>query len=222
MVRLALNHIICRFLQTFILSMPHLSLLCTTSHSPRRDNGLTSAVISDYLPVYYQACKDASPTASGVDLFGIAFSIAPITMLTGFSVNVFKRYRPQLWLGWAILVVASGLLNTITADSSRAKSIGFQIINGLGIGLLYMNLYFPILAPLPITSSAQALAFYNYVHALAQVRVHFCSINPNFNQISPRHGASPLGALYCKTSSRSVSRSVSANYFPKGSKSLTL
>ncbi|KAJ7774443.1 major facilitator superfamily domain-containing protein [Mycena olivaceomarginata] len=137
------------FLQTFILSMPHLSLLY-------------------YLPVYYQACKDASPTASGVDLFGIAFSIAPITMLTGFSVNVFKRYRPQLWLGWAILVVASGLLNTITADSSRAKSIGFQIINGLGIGLLYMNLYFPILAPLPITSSAQALAFYNYVRALAQ------------------------------------------------------
>ncbi|KAJ6511403.1 major facilitator superfamily domain-containing protein [Mycena vitilis] len=137
------------FLQTFILSMPHLSLLY-------------------YLPVYYQACKDASPTASGVDLFGIAFSIAPITMLTGFSVNKFKRYRPQLWSGWAVLVLGSGLLSTITADSSRAKSIGFQIINGLGIGLLYMNLYFPILAPLPVTSSAQALAFYNYLRALAQ------------------------------------------------------
>ncbi|KAJ6567332.1 Mfs1.2 [Mycena vulgaris] len=137
------------FIQTFILSMPHLSLLY-------------------YLPVYYQACKDASPTASGVDLFGIAFSIAPITMLTGFSVNVFKRYRPQLWSGWAVLVLSSGLLSTITADSSRAKSIGFQVINGLGIGLLYMNLYFPILAPLPVTSSAQALAFYNYLRALAQ------------------------------------------------------
>ncbi|KAJ7729243.1 iron permease [Mycena maculata] len=121
-----------------------------------------------YLPVYYQACKDASPTASGVDLFGIVFSIAPITMLTGISVNVFKKYRPQLWSGWAVLVLGSGLLSMITADSSRAKSIGIQIVNGLGIGLLYMNLYFPILAPLPITSTAQALAFYNYLRALAQ------------------------------------------------------
>jgi hypothetical protein len=29
----------------------------------------------DYLPVYYQGSKGASPVKSGIDLFGIAFTV---------------------------------------------------------------------------------------------------------------------------------------------------
>jgi len=32
---------------------------------------------ADYIPVFFQACKGASPTASGVDSFGLGFIIAP-------------------------------------------------------------------------------------------------------------------------------------------------
>ncbi|KAH9481262.1 Efflux pump FUS6 [Psilocybe cubensis] len=137
------------FIQTFILSIPHLSLLY-------------------YLPVYYQACKDASPTASGVDLFGLVFSVAPMAMISGLSVNIFKVYRPQIIAGWVILIVGSGALSIVKENSTRSLSLGLQIVNGIGIGLVYMTVYFPILAPLPITSTAQALALYNYLRAIAQ------------------------------------------------------
>lgn len=122
----------------------------------------------DYLPVYYQACKGATPTGSGVDLLGLAFSVAPITMIVGFSVNKFRVYRPQLISGWLVLIAGSGALSTINENSHRGLSIGLQVINGLGIGLLYMNLYFPILAPLPVSSSAPALSLYNYSRSIAQ------------------------------------------------------
>ncbi|KDR74136.1 hypothetical protein GALMADRAFT_71449 [Galerina marginata CBS 339.88] len=137
------------FLQTFVLSIPHLSLLY-------------------YLPVYYQACKDASPRASGVDLFGLAFGVAPVAVISGLSVTAFKFYRPQLVIGWIVLIIGSGVLSLITEDSPRGLSIGLQFVNGLGIGLVYMTVNFPILAPLPVSSTAQALALYNYLRAIAQ------------------------------------------------------
>ncbi|OCH88842.1 MFS general substrate transporter [Obba rivulosa] len=122
-----------------------------------------------YLPVYYQACLGASPTASGVDLFGFAFTSAPIAMLTGVSVGITKRYRLQIWVGWAITIVGLGLISMIRENTSRATSIGFQVVIGTGVGFIYSTVYFPVLAPLPVQLNAHALAFYTFFRALSQV-----------------------------------------------------
>lgn len=90
-------------------------------------------------------------------------------MISGIFVNVLKVYRPQLIIGWVVLIIGSGLLSIVTADSARGLSLGLQFVNGVGIGFVYLTVYFPILAPLPITSTAQALALYNYLRAIAQV-----------------------------------------------------
>jgi len=122
-----------------------------------------------YLPVYYQACKDASPIGSGVDIFGIAFSTAPFSILAGISISVTKRYRPQIWFGWAMTILSVGLLSTLTEDSSRGKSIGFQAIAGTGIGIMFSASYFPVLAPLPVTANAHALSYFVFLRNFSQV-----------------------------------------------------
>ncbi|KAJ6456450.1 major facilitator superfamily domain-containing protein [Mycena sanguinolenta] len=122
-----------------------------------------------YLPVYYQACKDASPTASGVDLFGLSFSTAPFSIMAGISITGTKRYRPQIWFAWSTLLIGIGLLSSVTENTSRATSIGFQIIIGIGVGILYSAAYFPVLAPLPVTSNAFALSFFVFIRTLAQI-----------------------------------------------------
>ena len=43
----------------------------------------------------------------------------------------------------------------------------------IGIGALYTTTYFPVLAPLPVTRAAPALAFYNFSRTFAQV----CSLS---------------------------------------------
>ncbi|KAI1791873.1 Mfs1.2 [Ganoderma leucocontextum] len=122
-----------------------------------------------YLPVYYQACKDASPTASGVDLLALFVSVGPPTIITGVSIAKTKRYRPQLWLAWCFILLGLGLMSSVTESTRRATSIGFQIPIGVGIGMIYAAAYFPVLAPLPPTSNAPALALFVFLRTFAQI-----------------------------------------------------
>ncbi|KAJ7131555.1 major facilitator superfamily domain-containing protein [Mycena crocata] len=122
-----------------------------------------------YMPVFFQACKGASPTASGVDVFGLGFVIAPSNIVAGLTISRTKHYRPQLWLSWCFIMVAAGLLSTLHADSSRGKAIGFEALIGVGIGILTTATYFPVLAPLPISENAHALAFFIFTRAFGQV-----------------------------------------------------
>ncbi|KAI0317274.1 iron permease [Amylostereum chailletii] len=137
------------YLQTFMLSIPFNALL-------------------EYMPVFYQACQSASPTASGVDIFGLTFTVAPLSILTGLSISFAKRYRPQIWLGWAVVLVGFGLLSSLGADASRAQSIGYPAVAGVGIGLVWSALYFPVLSPLDVALNARALSLFGFCRAFSQ------------------------------------------------------
>ena len=88
---------------------------------------------TDYFPVYFQACKLASPVKSGIYLLGFS-SLAPAIIATGISIKVLGRYRPQIWMGWIFTVVGLGLMSTVLATDSLAKSIGYVTLLGLGMG----------------------------------------------------------------------------------------
>ena len=123
----------------------------------------------DYLPVYFQACRFASPIGSGVDIFGLGFTIMPFGLVSGISVAKSGRYRPQLYLSWVSLIIAGGLLTSLNEDSSRGKYIGYQVLIGLGLGILMTTAFFPVLAPLPVSLNANALAFFMFVRFFSQV-----------------------------------------------------
>ncbi|TFY56617.1 hypothetical protein EVG20_g8862 [Dentipellis fragilis] len=132
-------------------------------------NQFTTCAIIYYLAVYFQACKNASPIASGVDCFGLAFTAAPMAMVTGILITKSANYRPQIWIGWALTTLGCGLLSSLDAESSRAKAIGFQLLVGSGLGIAYMGTYFPILAPLPVTENARAMALLVFLRNFAVV-----------------------------------------------------
>ncbi|KAH9911656.1 MFS general substrate transporter [Fomitopsis serialis] len=147
-------------------------ILNRTSISGLIQTGLLSVPLTGlmyYLPVYYQACMLASPIRAGTLVFGVAFTVAPTTIVAGAMITVTKRYRPPIWFGWVLLLVGQGLLTTLTATSSKATSIGFQILTGIGIGAVYSSTYFPVLAPLPVEQNAPALALYVFLRSFAQI-----------------------------------------------------
>ncbi|KAI0026720.1 iron permease [Vararia minispora EC-137] len=131
--------------------------------------GLLMAGLSYWLPVYFQACKDASPTASGVDAFGLSFTISPSSIITGITVQATHAYRPQMWLAWVLMLLGTGLLSSLSADGSRAQAYGFQVLAGIGIGIVYVAAYFPVLAPIPVRQSTPALSFHTFLRNFAQV-----------------------------------------------------
>lgn len=122
-----------------------------------------------YMPVFFQACKGASPIGSGVDMFGFAFSLAPMAMVGGITIAKSKQYRPQIWLSWSLVMIGMGLLSTLSAESSRARAIGFQTVAGTGLGILNAATFFPVLAPLPVSSNAPALALFTFFRNFAQI-----------------------------------------------------
>ncbi|GBE84300.1 Efflux pump FUS6 [Sparassis crispa] len=122
-----------------------------------------------YVPIYFQACKDASPITSGVDIFGLAFSIAPMELLAGFSVAKTHHYRPQIWTSWVLVIIGIGLFSTIHVDTPLSHVIGFEIIAGAGVGMMSALAFFPMLAPLPVELNAQALAMYMFIRNFANI-----------------------------------------------------
>ena len=91
------------------------------------------------MPVYFQAVQGASSIGSGVDMLPIVI-VCPVTaMITGASVQVVNRYRPQNYLGWVMMLIGFGLLSSLTEHSSRALYIGLQVPASIGVGIVWIS-----------------------------------------------------------------------------------
>ncbi|KAI9452641.1 Mfs1.2 [Lactarius psammicola] len=118
------------------------------------------ASLSYWYAVFFEACKDKSPAGAGVDLFGLSYSISLVAIVAGVAVKKTGKYMVPTYVGWVLMVVGAGLLTTLRADSDIAKSVGLQLVIGGGVGIIYVVSLFPILASIPVTQSAPAMALY--------------------------------------------------------------
>ncbi|OBZ67783.1 putative transporter C3H1.06c [Grifola frondosa] len=121
-----------------------------------------------FMPVYFQGCKDASPITSGVRNLGLS-ALAPAAIIAGVVVNRTRRYRPQMWTGWCLIMVGLGLYSTLKAGDPDGRAVGYGVLLGVGIGFEYSTTMFPIQAPLPVSENAHALAFMMFVRSFAGV-----------------------------------------------------
>lgn len=142
--------------------------------------------------MYFQATKLESPVHSGVDFLPIACTIAPgavgrppptaslFRKLTrpaaaGVTITIFKQYRPQNYVGWLLCCLGTGLLHLLNTNASEARYISVQIPMGLGLGMLFSGTTFPILASLPLSETAHALAQLTFLRNFALVGPGFYS-----------------------------------------------
>ncbi|KAG8894281.1 hypothetical protein FRC00_009199 [Tulasnella sp. 408] len=131
-------------------------------------HSIVSTAVIYYLPVYFQASLLQSPVRSGVSIFGNSFTIPPSAMALGVTVTLFKVYIPQNYFGWVLTSIGVGLLTTLKVSSPVSAWIGYQIIEGIGFGILYGAPQFPILASVNISESAHALALFVFVRSYSQ------------------------------------------------------
>ncbi|KIO28434.1 hypothetical protein M407DRAFT_242989 [Tulasnella calospora MUT 4182] len=64
--------------------------------------------------------------------------------------------------------IGVGLLTTLKVTSPVGAWVGYQIIEGIGFGILYAAPQFPVLAPVKVTESAHALALFVFVRSYSQ------------------------------------------------------
>jgi MFS family permease len=92
----------------------------------------------------------ATPLLSGIYLLPTAIALSITSILTGIVIRKTGQYRPLIWLGLCFMTLGTGLFIDLSARSSWAKIIIFQIIAGLGVGpnfqapLIAMQSFVPV------------------------------------------------------------------------------
>lgn len=82
--------------------------------------------------------------------------------------TISKRYKPQNFVGWGLTIIGFGLLTILKYDSPTGQWVGFQIVEGFGLGILYAATNFPVLAAVPVSETAHALALFTFFRTFAQ------------------------------------------------------
>ncbi|KAG9037477.1 hypothetical protein FRB95_005416 [Tulasnella sp. JGI-2019a] len=130
-------------------------------------HGLVSTCAIYYYPVYIQGTGRNSPL--GVTVYAMAFTVAPATIVSGFIVLYFGKYRPVNVIGWAITLLGFGLSSVLRADSPKPTQMGFQELLGIGLGILFAAPTYAIMAALLKCLSANALALHMLVRNLSGI-----------------------------------------------------
>lgn len=122
-----------------------------------------------FLPVYFQAVREASPARSAVMLFPIATTTAPAGILAGALITKTGRYRAWHFGGFVLMTVACGLFTRLDEHSGPGRWTGFQILFGVGTGVVFTSTLPPILACLDEGDVATATATWTFLRNFGSV-----------------------------------------------------
>ncbi|KAG0143946.1 hypothetical protein CROQUDRAFT_48074 [Cronartium quercuum f. sp. fusiforme G11] len=130
---------------------------------------LTMLTAVYFLPIHFQAVKGATATDSGIDLLPLMLSIVLSAGVAGFAISSTGYYWPALVFGPVLLTVGSGLLHTLDEFASDGKLIVFQIIMGVGIGLVLQNVVVAIQANVEEKDIPQATSLVTFAQLIGGV-----------------------------------------------------
>ncbi|KAM0394524.1 hypothetical protein ACHAPZ_009802 [Fusarium culmorum] len=122
-----------------------------------------------FLPVYFQAVKEASPTRSAVMLFPIACTSAPGGVAAGITITKTGKYRIWHFAGFVLMSIACGLFTLLDESSSTGRWVGFQILFGFGTGVVFTSTLPPILASLPDSDVATATGAWTFIRNFGSI-----------------------------------------------------
>ena len=104
---------------------------------------------------------------SGVLLIPLIFATAIMAILCGLYTNRTGRYIELIWIGVVLMTIGNGLYIHLNATSSLAEVIAFEVVAGLGAGLLFQPPLIALQALVPQDDSAAAVGTLSFVQTLA-------------------------------------------------------
>ncbi|GAA5852177.1 hypothetical protein JCM8547_006690 [Rhodosporidiobolus lusitaniae] len=122
-----------------------------------------------FIPAYFQACFGDSPIQSGIHLFSLSFTVAPLAILTGISVTVLGHYRWQNIVGWMLITLSFGCMTLLKFDSPKTVWVPITVFLGSAAGILFSATNFAVLAPVKPAQQPHGMAFYGFVRSFGQV-----------------------------------------------------
>ena len=121
-----------------------------------------------YMPLYYETVKRETAILAGVSLFPQTFTVAPAAVVTGILISKVGRYRWAIWSGWSISTLGYGLLCYLKVNTPTVSWVFLNLVSGIGMGILFPAMTFPIQAATSNKDMAFAVALYSFFRAFGQ------------------------------------------------------
>ncbi|KXJ94938.1 major facilitator superfamily domain-containing protein [Microdochium bolleyi] len=122
-----------------------------------------------FLPVYFQAVLGSSPSWSGVQLLPIVLVAVPGAIVSVIVLSKWGRYKELHLLGFAIETISLGLFSLLGPNSSTAEWAIYQILAGLGSGMILNTLLPAFQAGLAEADQAAATASWAFIRSFGNI-----------------------------------------------------
>ncbi|KAL2869636.1 major facilitator superfamily domain-containing protein [Aspergillus lucknowensis] len=96
-----------------------------------------------YLPIWFQAIKDASAVDSGIMCLPVMLSMVIFSFVAGGGVTATGNPVPFFYIATVLAATGAGLMTTFEVHTGHPKWIGYQVLLGSGVG---MGIQLPIIA----------------------------------------------------------------------------
>ncbi|KAK0104176.1 hypothetical protein ONS96_005268 [Cadophora gregata f. sp. sojae] len=150
--------------------------------------------LTDYfLPIWFQAIKNASAAASGQMLLPSIISLSVAAISSGFILSAIGYYTPLMLLGSTLMAIGFGFLTSFKPNTGRSSWIGWQVTYGFGMGFAIPQPWSAAQTALPvedIPAGMTAIAF-----AISTGAALFISISQTIFTNLLRQGLSQLPGI---------------------------
>ncbi|KAL8922158.1 MAG: hypothetical protein Q9208_005353 [Pyrenodesmia sp. 3 TL-2023] len=120
-----------------------------------------------YLPLYFQAVEEASPIRSGVLILPFILSETAMGVAVGVLIHKTGRYLELMWIGMVLMTIGFGMFIHLDSTSPLIQIVGFQLVAGLGSGMLFEPPLIALQAHVSQQDTATATATHGFILALA-------------------------------------------------------
>jgi MFS family permease len=93
-------------------------------------------IVQFYLPLYFQAIRNTTATASAINILPFILSTIVMSVVSGVLLSKVGYYTPFMIVGASALAIGCGLFSTMGLRTDLGHWISFEIIAGIGMGLL--------------------------------------------------------------------------------------
>ncbi|KAJ5632862.1 hypothetical protein N7490_009201 [Penicillium lividum] len=125
-------------------------------------NLMCNLFAATYLPVLYEAGRGVSPLKAGILVIPFLMSVVVAQALQGLMMTWTKHFWTWGLVAPAFLAIGGGLLSTVSDSTNSGTIIGYQILYGIGVGLVQNVPYIAVQAdsaPQDIPSKIATVSF---------------------------------------------------------------
>ncbi|KAF2468729.1 MFS general substrate transporter [Lindgomyces ingoldianus] len=122
-----------------------------------------------FLPIYFQAVLESSPSRSGVQLLPTVLILIPFAAISGRMLAKTGKYKLLHFFGFSVMTLGFGLFTLLHASSRTSAWVCFQAIEAAGSGIAVSVLLPAIQAPLSQADVATATGTFAFIRSFGVV-----------------------------------------------------